>query len=251
MIRLVFLLCLLLASPARAEQVVAGLSRDSIGITASFDGSEILIFGAVKRFAPEPDGPLDVIVTLEGPHGPVTVRRKSREFGVWVNTSSVEIPSAPSYYAVATTAPMHEILAHEVDEIFRISVPEAMRSFSDAVERANAAPFAQALQRIRFEDGSYRLNTGDVSLLEDTLFRADFALPANLIEGDYVVRIFLLRKFRVIDDYSAPVKVRKVGLERWLYSLSQEYPPLYGLLSLAIAVFAGWAAAEVFRRIRG
>ncbi|OCX64669.1 hypothetical protein BFP70_11705 [Thioclava sp. SK-1] len=249
MIRLLILL-FAFALPAHAEQVVAGLSKESIGITASFDGSEILIYGAVKRYEPEPEGRLDVIVTLQGPSSPVIVRRKSRELGVWVNTDAIEIPSAPSYYAVATTGPRQDILASEVDAIYRIMIPSAMRSFSDAIERANASPFAEALQRIRINEGFYRLKEGDVTLIEDTLFRADFQLPANLIEGDYLVRIFLLRQERVIDDYSAPIKVRKVGLERWLFMLSQDYPPLYGLLSLAIAVFAGWAAAFVFRRFR-
>ncbi|WP_406721201.1 MULTISPECIES: TIGR02186 family protein [Thioclava] len=248
-LRLLACLFVLLALPAQAaEKVVAGLSRESIGITASFDGSEILIFGAVKRYAPEPEGPLDVIVTLEGPQGPVTVRRKSRQMGIWINTGSVEIPSAPSYYAVATTRPERDFLAHEVDEIYRITIPQALRNYTNATERANAAPYAEALQRIRVSHGLYKDNPGDVKLLDDTLFRADFSLPANLIEGDYTVRIFLVRKYRVIDEYSAPVTVRKVGLERWLFMLSQTYPPLYGIMSLALAVFAGWAANALFRR---
>lgn len=49
MIRLVFLLCLLLASPARAEQVVAGLSRDSIGITASFLGMRVAAVSVITN----------------------------------------------------------------------------------------------------------------------------------------------------------------------------------------------------------
>ena len=36
------------------EEVVLGLSQDRVAITANFDGSEILIFGAVKREAPIP-----------------------------------------------------------------------------------------------------------------------------------------------------------------------------------------------------
>ena len=32
-----------------------------------------------------------------------------------------------------------------------------------------------------------------MELTDDTLFRADVMLPANLTEGDYKVRMFLLR----------------------------------------------------------
>ena len=66
--RFLTLLFLLIAAPLCAqEDVVLGLSQDRVRITASFDGSEILVFGAVKRESPISDVPLDVIVTLAGP----------------------------------------------------------------------------------------------------------------------------------------------------------------------------------------
>ncbi|MGC1259467.1 MAG: TIGR02186 family protein, partial [Jannaschia helgolandensis] len=40
---------------------------------------------------------------------------------------------------------------------------------------------------------------------------------------------------------------QKVGLERWIYALANEEPILYGLLSLFIAIVAGWGASAVFR----
>ena len=67
------------ADPPPEETVVAGLSSDSVAITASFDGSEILIYGAIKRETPIPSGPpLQVIVTVEAPSSGVTVWRKER-----------------------------------------------------------------------------------------------------------------------------------------------------------------------------
>lgn len=250
MIRLVLAL-MFLALPAQGETVVAGLSQESIGITASFDGSEILIYGAVKRFAPEPEGPpLEVIVTLEGPSAPVTVRRKSREAGIWVNTQSVGVAAAPTFYAVATTHALALILDPAEDVVQRISVPLAVRSFAGPLEVDDAVPFTEALLRIRATEGIYQLNQGGVTLVEDTLFRADFKLPANLTEGDYKTRIFLLRGGKVIDQHRAAIPVRKVGLERWLFVQSREQSLLYGLMSLVLAVTAGWAAAALFRLIR-
>ena len=42
----------------------------------------------------------------------------------------------------------------------------------------------------------------------------------------------------------------KVGLERWLSVMSRENALLYGLMSLAIAIIAGWGASAVFRMFR-
>ena len=233
------------------EQIVAGLSRDNIGITTSFDGSQILIYGAIKREAPEPENDkLAVIVTLEGPLVPITIRRKSRELGIWVNTASVGVASAPSYYAVATSGPLQEILSPRLDVQQRISIPLAMRAFSSSVRVADTKPFTEAMIRIRERQGLYKLETGGVRLVDNTLFRADFELPANLIEGAYKTRIFLLRDGQLVDRYQSAIEVRKVGLERWLYALAHEHAALYGLLALALAVVAGWAAAAVFRFVR-
>jgi len=44
--------------------------------------------------------------------------------------------------------------------------------------------------------------------------------------------------------------VRKVGLERWLFTLSRQQPLVYGLMSLAIAIAAGWGASAAFRVLR-
>ncbi len=46
------------------------------------------------------------------------------------------------------------------------------------------------------------------------------------------------------------IDVRKEGLERWLTNLARNQPLIYGLLSLAIAVVAGWGASAAFRYIR-
>lgn len=108
--RLVLLLCFA-ALPLRAEEVVLGLSKDKVAITATFEGSEILIFGAVKREEPIPDVPLDVVIAVAGPSEPVTVRRKDRRFGIWVNTDVVVLDSAPSFYAVATTGPLDKVMS--------------------------------------------------------------------------------------------------------------------------------------------
>ena len=238
--------------PARpGEQVVAGLSSDAVAITASFDGSDILIYGAIKREQPIPPGPpLQVIVTLEAPAQSVTVWRKERRAGIWVNAQAVRIGAAPGFYAVATSAPLDQILLPEWDSRYRISLPQAMRAFAGEIAVESAVPFTEALVRLRQQDDLYRLDEGSVKLVEQTLFRADISLPANLVEGAYKTRIFLLRDGQVIDVFTAPIDVRKVGLERWLYRLAFDQPLLYGLMSLAVAVGAGWGASALFRRLR-
>ncbi|MEO0656166.1 MAG: TIGR02186 family protein [Pseudomonadota bacterium] len=247
----VILAFLLFSLPAVAEEVVLGLSQKEVAITTQFDGSEILIFGAVKREVPVPEGPpLEVVITVAGPSEPVLVRRKERRFGIWVNTDAVEVDRAPSYYAVATSGLLREVLSHVEDLRHKISVPRAIRSVGAPMTIQDATQFTNALIRIRSEVGHYQLLEDHVAVDDQTLFRTSIELPAALTEGDYATRIFLTRGGKVISAYSTTIDVRKVGLERWLFSLSREQPLVYGLMSLAIAIAAGWLASAAFRLIR-
>lgn len=244
------LLLLLAALPARAEEVVAALSQDRVSISTSFDGSEILIYGAVKRDAPADGPPLGVIVTVAGPEGPVTVRRKDRRLGIWVNAEAVTLTSAPSFYAVETSLPLSDGLARVEDQRHRITTRRMIRDVGAASAVDDPGGFREALIRIKRDEGAYALDEGGVTLTDETLFSASVALPSALTEGNYVTRIFLTRGGRVVDRFETEIFVRKVGLERWLYVMAHERPLLYGLMSLALAIGAGWAASAAFRWMR-
>lgn len=251
MLRLLIIL-LLLAIPARAEEVVAGLSQNRISITADFDGSEILIFGAVKRDRREFDAlnPLEVVITIAGPSSPVMVRRKEKRYGIWVNVDAVEVDLAPSFYAIATSGPFERVLSQVEDLRYKVSIPRAIRSVGAPMTVTDAESFTDALIRVRSARDLYQVLENTVLVSQETLFDTSIRLPANLTEGNYKVRIFLTRGGTVRDVHEGEIFVRKVGLERFLYNLAHEQPVVYGLMSLVIAIAAGWGASAVFRYLR-
>ncbi len=250
MIRAALLLLALALPVAAQEQIVAGMSQNRVSITADFDGSEILIYGAVKRDTPAPASALEVIVTVEGPATPVTVRRKGRVAGIWVNNASVRIDSAPSFYAVATTGPLDHILSDTDNLRYGITIERVIRAVGITDEAKRPGEFLLGLLRVRTNEGRYRILQGKVELSEDTLFRTDIVLPANLTEGEYKVRLFLLRDKRVVATQERVIGVRKEGLERFVFNLAQEQPLIYGLVSLLLAAIAGLGASAAFRLLR-
>ena len=191
-----------------------------------------------------------MIVTVAGPSETKIIRRKEKRFGIWVNTDAVEIDSAPSFYAISTSTLLGLSLSQTEDVRHRISIPRAIRSIDAPAGITDREAFTDALIRIKSKSNQYQLNEGKVSVDEETLFRTSIALPAALTEGDYQTRIFLTRGGAVVAQYETSIYVRKVGMERWLFTLSRERAFLYGLLSLAIAIAAGWGASAVFGLFR-
>lgn len=234
----------------QSEIIISGLSQNRVSITADFEGSEIMVYGAIKRAAPVPAGAIEVIVSVEGPKSPATIWRKDRVAGIWINDASVAVDSAPSFYALATTGPLDHILSPEANLAHNITIDRLIQAGGDDGPTATEQEFIDSLVRVRTNDGLYRVLVGSIELTEQTLFRADVALPANLTEGEYRVRLFLLRGGAVIATQDRLIGVHKEGLERLIFNLAQEQPLLYGLIALVMAAVAGWGASAAFRLFR-
>jgi uncharacterized protein (TIGR02186 family) len=244
---------LLLGLPVQASEIIGGLSQNRVSLTMNFAGSEILIFGAIRRDAPRFDNepPFDIVVTIEGPPQPVVVWRKARRLGIWVNVESVQMASVPSFYAVATTGPLQQILDPVEDLRYRISPLHAIRADQAIGDVFDPDAFTRSLIRLRTEAEQYQMLERWVYLDRETLFRVAARLPANLTEGAYTVRMYLVRSGQVVNVYRNAIFVRKEGLERWLHTLAYDQPLVYGFLALIIALAAGWGASALFRYGRG
>ena len=86
-----------------------------------------------------------------------------------------------------------------------------------------------------------------MGVFDDILFQVEIDLPANIIEGDYPVRIFLTRNKKVLNVHETVIVVRQVGLGRWLFDLSRHAPHFYALLAIFSAGIAGWGVTRLFR----
>lgn len=232
-----------------AELVVAGLSQHSVSLTTGFAGSQIFVYGAVRRTdaSPEPSEPLDIIVAVTGPSEPVMVRKKERNLGIWMSGEGVQIDAAPSFYVVASTGTLRKTVSWTDDLRHRIGLEYVIRLIDAPEWVANREEYREAVARVRERQGLYALMPNAVRVIENTLFETRIDLPANLVEGDYLVRVFLIRDKEVLDVFIDRIEVRRAGLGRFIYVAAQERPALYGIASILVALVAGWLASAFFR----
>lgn len=247
----VLLILLLLAAaglpgtPARAQDLIADLSSHRVNITTGFTGADLLLFGSVEDSG-------DIVVTITGPKETITVRRKQRVAGIWMNTRSIRFDYAPNFYAVATTRPLDEIAAPEVlhrQQIgarnLRLSPGNDQRSAS----KEEIATFREALIRRKQAQGLYESKPGKVHLIAGRLFRTQVHFPANLATGTYTAVVYLIRNGRVVHAQTTPLQVGKVGIGAKVYTFAHEQSAYYGIAAIIIAAVAGWLAAAIFRKV--
>ena len=78
------------------------------------------------------------------------MRRKERRFGIWVNTETVTVRQAPSFYAIATTRPLDEILTETERLRYGIGMDQAVRRIGGTMLE-DPTPFTEALIRLKRE----------------------------------------------------------------------------------------------------
>lgn len=248
----------LLASAARADQLVTDLSEHQIAIRSNFTGTQILLFGAVEsRIAGSRAVNRDIVVIVQGPARPVTVRRKEKIAGIWVNHDSVTYPTVPGYYAIASTRPLEVTAEPETLKALRIGIENIQPGLAAASaidgtaqilppDQENA--FWKALIRNKRRDGLYFNVPGGVTFLGQTLFRATVNIPSNVPVGLYTAKVYLLQDGEIIDTISSPLYIDKRGAERFVFRMAHSDPLLYGLIAVLVAAFAGWLASAIMSR---
>jgi uncharacterized protein (TIGR02186 family) len=245
--RLLLLVFLLMASPVSAEQLVSGISQDLIQITSNYTGSDIVVFGAIEgEQNAENRAPRDVVVVVRGPDTDITVRRRDRVAGVWINHDAAKLSGMPAYYFLASTRPLKDIAPQDALTHYNIGLqslePDTVHSHHDY------EPFRQAALRHLTQDRLYTETPGGVEFLSETLFRAHVPVPAGVTRGQYNVEVYLFRGGAVESAQSTPLFIDQTGLERQIYNFAYDAPLAYGLAAVLMALVMGWISSVLFRR---
>ena len=236
------------AAPIR---LITDISQRRIDIVYTFRGAELLVFGAIQYpRGSVPDEPPGLAIVVRGPPVPITVRKKARVAGIWINTDSVRFETAPGFYAVATSAPIAKLVDERTAAIYEIGVSNLQLSPASGNSSAETSEFEQGLIDLRRRSGLFAEHEGDVGVTQNVLYRARIAIPSAVPVGDYSAEIFLIRRGKVIAHSTTPISIDKSGFERLVFVFSREYGLWYGLLAVALALLAGWLSGLIVRTRR-
>ena len=253
------LACLLLIAPAAAQpsetgsDLPAAVAEEQITVSSDYRGSFVTVFGV----NPDRRGRGDVVVVVRGPATRASVMRKRRVLGLWVNGDPVRFSEAPSFFAVLSNRPLRAIASPQ--QIWRHQLDPAATAQLESAVPAGGDPSAYraALVRLRRAQGLYQEYSGrpiqdqrgGLTTYRGGLFRAVVRLPANAPIAQYHADAYVFREGRLISSQrNIPISISRVGIERRIHNLASNASLLYGLVTVMLALAAGWIAAVFFRR---
>ena len=240
---------LMLLGAAGEPMLVPDVSQREVEIRYSFTGADLLLFGAIVY----PDGrrpskPADILVVLKGPDQSITMREKQRVAGIWVNADSARFRSAPSFYAVASSRPIADVVDQRTAAIYELGVDKLQLSPSSLNDSAELDRFQAGLIDLRQRTGLFAEHQGSVEITDGVLYRARIPLPARVIVGDYTAETFLVQDGRVVAAAVRDITIRKSGFERFMAVAADRWSFFYGLTAILLAVSMGWTAGAIARR---
>lgn len=242
-----------LYEPARAEQLITGISSEAIAIESNFVGAELVLFGTIERDVNTVARRYgyDIAVVVTGPLSKIVVRKKERFAGIWVNRQSSGFVSVPSFMAVLSNRSLENITTPATLATFNLGLRNLKlndRARSDLNEPTKLDQFDEALLRLMGNRELYVENGKGVEFLSDSLFSARIKVPAHVPVGTFTAEVFLFGDGALLQRQKIDLKVHKSGFEQLAYTLATQHSLVYGVLAVIMAVFAGWSASIVFRK---
>jgi uncharacterized protein (TIGR02186 family) len=229
--------------------LVPDISARQVQIRYSFTGAQLLLFGAVVYPGGRaPNRPVDLAVVLRGPVQPILVREKQKIAGIWMNADSNRFRSAPSFYAVASSKPVNELLDERTAAIYELGLHNLQLSPGGGALPEKERSFEAGLLDLRKRQGLYSENPRGVQIIDGVLYRAVITIPSQVPVGTYTAETFLIDRNKVIAAATRDIQIDKSGFERFVALAARRHEFLYGLSAVSLSLFLGWAAAAVFRR---
>ena len=226
------------------NQIVADLSQENVEISTDFLGAEILLFGAYDGRKGD-----DIIVVVTGPKGLVTIQKKEKVLGVWVNTKKVNYINAPKYLSISSNRDIDKILNQKTQKISEIGLNNLNIRIQPGKRVRSEKEWREALTRNMLKSKLWSLNENSVLLNKNSLFRSYLLLPSNVTIGKFEVRILHYRNSKLISKETNTINVSKSGISAEIYNIAQNYSTLYGIFAVLLAVFIGWGTNLVFRKV--
>ena len=86
--------------------VISDIDKSDIELSTRFDGTSLLVFGAISPG----DERASLLVEVIGPPTSVDIRKKVQIWGIWVNKKIAQFQGIPSFYQISISNSKHPFL---------------------------------------------------------------------------------------------------------------------------------------------
>lgn len=222
-------------------------NHDHIKINFFYHGDEVLVSGTS-------DPGVDIIVKITSPETHQVFKKKGKVAGLlWMNTGTLNFERVPNLYFLHSTKRIEELLTPEERDKEIIGYDAIMRhaEITPVENKTDKERWFKEFVKFKEASGLYKVSSNDVKITQKGKVQGYYIKlpwPYQAPPGVYTVTVYAVKDRKVMDKGEAKIVVEQVGIVKTLAQMAREKGALYGIISIAVAIVAGFAVGMIFRK---
>jgi len=241
------LVLLWLISPLAAAGLGIKVTPQVVEMGAFYNGAKIRI-----EYLSQPDA--KAVVVIRGSEVTELFNVKGRAGPIWVNTGKVSISGVPSLYLSMSPQAVSDFLQPEAIEKYMLDLAALKKQIRIEPREMDRDVLRAEYLKLKSQESSYRFISDAVKMGEPgrdgVPYAIDLEWPGSAPPGDYEVVVYEFRNGSIAGEFHAPLKVDRVGFPAFMASLAKNRAGLYGVLSVILAVLAGFGMDSLVAALR-
>jgi hypothetical protein len=197
-----------------------------------------------------------IIVVVRGPSATEVFNKLGRVGPIWVNTGKVTISAAPSLLLIFSSEPVNTFLISAAIDQYQLDLGSLKKHMLIETKAPDRDRVADDFLAFKAHQGTYGIIPRSVQMTVPDQgglpFSVDFEMPRAATPGKYQVSVLECRNGEVTTKSDVDLEVVEIGFPALIARLAKERASLYGIISIIIAMVAGFGidflVFHIFRR---
>lgn len=245
---LIFIIaCSMILFPgSNALSITSTVSPDHISVNSLYRGSKIVVTGEIEAGR-------EAIIKISSPVIRTHLRKKGKAGGIlWMNIGELEFNPVSEIYLLYTTQELNSILNESEQDKYGIGYDAFRRSVevSPVTDGAERARWIKEFIKFKESNRIYGLFQGKIETRtkgNKKTYSLTVDWPYQAPPREYTVSAYTVKNGLISGESSSTLVVEKVGVLRFLSNMAFNNAAVYGIVSIFIAVFAGFIVSMVFK----
>jgi hypothetical protein len=238
--------CILFSSgPAWA--LTTEVTPQNIPINIMYHGAQVSVKG-------ESDTNDDLIIKISSEPADAHMKFKGKAAGLfWMKMGDISFEHVPTVYLLYSSSDLDSLLQKnerlmEGIGFESIKAGAKMETSADDMDPdrwiAEFIKFKKAEKLYEIEEGAITTARGN----NGGKYQLDIKWPYQAAPGTYTIEVLAVREGRVVDRAETSLTVARTGIVEKLSNLAFNHASIYGIISIVVAMAAGFAVGALFKK---
>jgi hypothetical protein len=263
------LLAMSLAAPTLASSpATVKVTPSVVEMGTFYGGTKVRVEGTVPLGS-------KVVVIIKGEEVTELFNRVGRVGPIWINTGKVSVSGVPSLLLVFSSEPICDCLRRRAMDEWLCDAKAIKKHIQIKPQEEAASSVTEDFLKLKVRQGNYQMSGGGIQIgaatqaLHGTAslamasedlqtpppaggtvpYSLEFTWPKSAAVGTYEIRVHACRDGEVKESSVVPLKVVEIGFPAMITSLARSHASTYGIVSIIIAMLAGFGIDFIASRI--